>query len=199
MTNTKREALFERSKHPLIVLAVSTVLGAVLIPTVTTAIAQQNRRLERRTLHAAKALELSGEAERALASVLLEFKSFVEYESVADLPARAALRQRVRILWSDFDRTAWWWHWSLLQEAAILRLVDQREAESMRSAVDAYQANLTATTEAIEPLSALLMSDGSRSVTELAARTLEEVERRARSLQNERTTIVGALMEPLLR
>lgn len=198
MANVDKPSVFERSKHPLVVLAFSTAIGAILIPSVTARIAREHRRLDLRTAHAAQALQSSADAERSLALVILEFKSFVEYESVEDPAARAALRQRIRALWADFDRKAWWWHWSALQEAQVLRLLDEREARAMRAAVDSYQANLVSTAEALNPLSALLLSEQSRPRADLAASALVEFNNRARALQQERTTIVGALINPLL-
>lgn len=199
MAESRRVSKFELTKHPLVVLAVSTLIGAILIPVVTARIAQQSKRAELRTAHAVQALRSSADTERLFNLVATELANFVKGERVADTKARAALRERVRELYAEFDRQAWWWHWSVLQEAQVLKLINDEEERRIKTEMTAYQDNLTQTVAALNPLWSLLVTEAANPGAKAVATALAAFEERTRALQAERAGIVARMIEPLTR
>ena len=107
MGEDTRRNLFEHTKHPLIVLALSTIIGSVLVPYVGSGLARETRRAELRASHVVQALQSSAKTDRQLNLLLIEFGNFVQDESIANQAARVALRGRIYSPYADFNRDAW--------------------------------------------------------------------------------------------
>jgi hypothetical protein len=198
MTEAHQSTALETTKHPLVVLAVATVLGSVLIPYVNSRIARENRQRELRVSQAVQALRSSSETDRRLNLVLTEFANFVKDESPNDSAARSALRERVYRLYAEFNRDAWWWHWQLLQEIQVLHLVDDDAARIMRAAIEEYAANLKESTQALDPLWGRLISTGTQPGRDVSS-VLDSSSLRSMDLLRKRQEIIGRMIAPLVR
>jgi hypothetical protein len=197
MGKDSRPTLFEQTKHPLIVLAFSTILGSALIPYVGSRLARETRRAELRASHVVEALQSSARTDRQLNLLITEFGNFVKDESITDQIARTALRGRIYSLYADFNRDAWWWHWQLLQEAQVLQLVNGDETRAMRVAIEEYGANLQKTTQAIDPLWGALLSARFDAEPRRVESLFAESNSRARMLQQQRQEVVARMLRPL--
>lgn len=195
----QRLTAIERTKHPLVVLVVATILGSVLIPYANTRFAKDSRLHDLRISHAQEALQSASLTDRRLNLLLTEFAIFIKDESRHNSAARSALRERVYSLYAEFNRDAWWWYWPMVQEARLLHLVDEEAAQSMGSATEAYAANLQQSTMALDPLWALLLTDGNRSTPKDAAALLASSSSRLSELQSMRQEIMGRMVAPLTK
>ena len=198
MTAAPQSTALETTKHPLVVLAVATALGSVLIPYVNSRIALENRQRELRVSQALQALRSSSETDRRLNLVLTEFANFVKDESASGSAARSALRERVYRLYAEFNRDAWWWHWQLLQETQVLHLVDDDAARIMRAAIEEYAANLKESTQALDPLWGRLIPTGTQPGRDVSS-VLDSSSLRSMDLLRKRQEIIGRMIAPLVR
>ena len=197
MDKDARRKLFEQTKHPLIVLALGTILGSVLVPYVGSRLARETRRAELRAAHAIRALQSSAKTDLQLNLLLTEFGSFVQDESITDQAARFALRGRIYSLYADFNRDAWWWYWQLLQEAQVLGLVNADEEIVMRAAIEEYASHLQETAGAINPLWQSLLSASSTPEPRQVQSIFAECLSRVRNLQRLRQQAVARMLRPL--
>jgi hypothetical protein len=199
MPKDTSSTLFERSKHPLVVLACATLLSSVLIPVVNSQISSRQRQADLRPSKALQALQSSSETERRINGLLTEVENIMKGEIGFDSQAQAAIRQRIYLLYAEFNRDAWWWHWQLLQEVRILRLVDEASAEAIRNANMQYNSNLQQTTQALDPLWGLLVSSGETSRPKDGRTIVASTRSIAESLRRDRQEIVARMIAPLLR
>jgi len=198
-TTQQRLTVVERTKHPLVVVVIATLLGSVLIPYANARFAKENRLQELRFSHAKQALQSGSQTDRQLNMLLTEFAIFIKEESGGSASARSNLRERVYRLYAEFNRDAWWWYWPMVQEARLLHLVDEQDARSMSAAAEAYATNLEESTTALDPLWGLLLSDATRSTSRDVATVLASSLSRSNELQQVRHEIIGRLVAPLLR
>jgi hypothetical protein len=199
MDKPRRLTVLEISKHPLVVLAVTTLIGSIAIPFVNARITQANRQKELRSSYAMQALRSGFETDRRLNLLLTEFEMFVKDELTDDSGDWNALRERAVRLYADFNRDAWWWYWELLRATEVLDLVDEASIDTMRAAIDDYEANLRRSAEAIDPVWALLKPVGAaerevRSASSVFALSVSE----SRDLRETRQEIVGRMVAPLI-
>jgi hypothetical protein len=188
-----RMSTFERTKHPLIVVAITTLLGSVLIPLVNSNIATTNRMRERRDNLAIDAIRYARETDRRLNLVLTEFGNYAKDQPRRDKASRAALRERVINLYAEFDREGWWWYWPLLQELRLMKLVDHSRANSISAEMDSYAANLKASTRTLDPLwGAFISSNTPRETAD--STSFDLVSSRLDELQSERQEILSRMV-----
>lgn len=199
LTKEQRLTALERTKHPLVVLVVATILGSVLIPYANGRFAKDSRLHDLKVSHAKQALQSASLTDRRLNLLLTEFAIFIKGESRNNSAARSALRERVYTLYAEFNRDAWWWYWPMMQEARLLHLVDEEAARSMGIATEAYAANLQESTTALDPLWALLLTDATRPTPRDAAAVLASSTSRLMELQSARQEIIGRMVAPLTK
>src|SRR5678815_2479939 len=188
-TIQQRLTVVERTKHPLVVVVIATLLGSVLIPYANARFAKEGRLHELRFSHAKQALQSGSQTDRQLNMLLTEFAIFVKEKSGGSASARSSLRERVYRLYAEFNRDAWWWYWPMVQEARLLHLVDEQDARSMGAAAEAYATNLEESTTALDPLWRLLLSDATRSTSRDVAALLATSLSRSNELQQARHEI----------
>jgi hypothetical protein len=199
MTDASESTVFETTKHPVVVLAVATLLGSVLVPYVNARIAQQNSHRELRMSHALQVLRSSSETDRRINLLLTEFANFIQDESISDPAARTALRERVYRLYGEFNRDAWWWYWPLLQEVRVLGLVDESAAIVMSAAIEKYAVYLQESTQALDPLWRHLVSNRAQSGSNQVSSILASTSSRLKDLQQKRQEAIGQMVAPLIR
>jgi hypothetical protein len=198
MQSMGKMTTFETTKHPLIVLAVATLLGSVLFPLANAYISKASRLDELRTSHALQALRSSHATDSRLNLLITEFQNFAKDEDVTDPRAIAALSQRVKPLYADFNREAWWWYWQLLQESRLLRLVDSAEEKPMRLAMDEYSSNLKECTVVGAGIWRILTTTSVRPSKDEASAALAAADKRMAELQQQRSEIIARMIQPLL-
>jgi hypothetical protein len=199
MDKPRRLTALEISKHPLVVLAVTTLIGSIAIPFVNARVTQSNRQKELRSSYAMQALRSGFETDRRLNLLLTEFEMFVKDELSEDSGDWNALRERAVRLYAEFNRDAWWWYWELLRATEVLDLVDEASIDAMRAAINDYEANLRRSAEAIDPVWALLKPVGGaerevRSASSVFALSVSQ----SRDLRETRQEIVGRMVAPLI-
>ena len=152
MAASAPSSTFERSKHPLLVLAISTLIGSILVPYFSTRLTEQNRRSELRVSKALEAVRANTLTERQLNTLLNEVVLYARDSVTPDVAARAAFRSRYFDAYAEFDRHAWWWYWPWLQELQILNIVNARETELLIRALTEYTKNLVASLDVMRPI-----------------------------------------------
>ena len=136
------ESLSERTKHPLVVLAVSTMIGSVLIPILAARSTHASRLRDLRVTHTMEAIRANANTDRNLNRLLTELNNYVKDEQDGKESSRVAFRRRFQDAYAEFERDAWWWYWSWLEELRVLRVVNGEERAAMTDAMKSYATNL---------------------------------------------------------
>jgi hypothetical protein len=187
------------SKHPLVVLVAATLLGSVLIPAVNGQIDRQRRVRELKAERGNAALRSAWDVERKLNLLRTAFVAFYKDEVMSGVDTRAsrqALRDRVYALHQDFDRDAWWWHWQMLEEVKVLRLLDDEALAQLEQAVGRYQAALLATSDPIDRYWERLIRG--REPVSGAGGFIDEVEARMRELGDRRRQAIRDMVQAII-
>jgi hypothetical protein len=144
-----------------------------------------------------EALRSSATTERQINELQTEFMLFAKNDLWDNVQARRDVQSRLSALYGDFNRDAWWWHWQLLHEVRLLRLVDEASVREIRSGIEEYSANLQQTTREAGPLWSLL--NGWPVNAKVRQDTLESVTVRLEALRQKREELVRRMIAPLMR
>jgi hypothetical protein len=195
-----RELVAEAVKHPLFVLLVGTLLGSIAIPQVNRSIEADRRLATTRVEYAQKALQSARDVDRKLnviSTLLDNFRKDQVNPQTLTNESISQLRTQLYKLYEDFDREAWWWHWQALEDSDLLGLLTADTRQDFADAAEAYQRNLVAATQALDPLWRLTVDRRTPDVSgmNLAA---DEMLARLRELANERQQVVRQMVRAVL-
>jgi hypothetical protein len=144
--------LLETSKHPLVILLVTTLLGSILIPDINSR-ATRARELEKlRAERALEAVKTNSEVDRLLNLLLTDFSSFWNDTEDGNFESqRPELRAKIYKTYGEFDSFSWWWYEQAWQEAVILGLIDKKTSDKeLEAAYAQYKDSLLASSIAID-------------------------------------------------
>lgn len=163
-----KRGLFETTRHPLVVLAASVVLGSLAVPLIRSFIDRQEREAQERHDRAIAILDSANAVERDLNTLMTEFEHFFKTERFQETGFNAKetwtdFRRSVWGHYQDFDQRAWWWWRDELQRISVLGLVKDESLERMYSTCEEYNRSLVQSAQALDPLWALVASPSSDS------------------------------------
>ena len=197
----KHHWILDTSKHPLVILLVGAVIGSVVVPRINSRIEREKRQQGLRAERGTAILKSAWETERKLNLLKTAFESFYRDQLAtgkATTEYREALRDKVYALYQDFDRDAWWWHWQVLEEVKVLKLVDDARFPELDRAVHDYHDALLASTrpldrywdELIRRPELVSEIEGAKTLSEVGPQLVQLGERRRESIRQMVQTIV---------
>ena len=142
--------------HPLFLLIVGSIVGSLLIPPVSEKINRQKVLHEARLRKAVEIVDNNTRTITQLNSMVTRLSSFHD-TNIRRQPSPEKLKQLQEKLvedmdnrWLEFEKTGWWWYQDLNDEAVILGIIPAAGTSTLRQHVNAYHANILATSNAMK-------------------------------------------------
>jgi hypothetical protein len=186
--------------HPLLLLAVATAIGSILIPYFSER-ATRKKVLQEARLR--KAIDIVDNNTRTVSQLnSLGTRVVMFHENNARLkPTPARLRELQDKLIEDmdsryleFEKTGWWWYRDLNDEAVILKIVPASGSDSLRNDVNAYGANILNTTNALKGFWHACVSAEYDYKNDKINQLKNEMDQKLGALFAERNEILGRLV-----
>jgi len=180
--------LTDLARHPLVVLAVATIIGSAIVPMVNASIERDRRFREAKAERASTLLRSARDLDRKLNLVFTEFTNFQRDEvamGVVTPDSRRDFKSRVYARYEDFNRDAWWGHWQTLEDVMLLDLLDDAADRELSGLVTKYHDNLVAASGALDPLWTALVRDD-HSTSETAAKVVADANAKLIDLHQQR-------------
>lgn len=143
-------------KHPLFLLVVGSVIGSFLIPWISQK-SDKSRVLREARLK--KQVEIVGNNTRTISQLhsLVTTLGIFHKDNISLRPSpeklsalQDKLREDMNRGYAEFEKTGWWWHRSLNDEAEILEIVLPNGSQKLRDHVNEYHENIRATVAAVD-------------------------------------------------
>jgi hypothetical protein len=140
--------------HPLFLLLLGTMLGSVLIPSLSARFNTKRLLSETRHQEALNTIEKGFDVDRRLNSVSTRLASFAKDHQRLHQPIvfSEAILTKVEDLYVEFEQRAWWWCAEEFAKAKVLRLLSNEQLEQFSSLARQYHDNLLASTVALDHL-----------------------------------------------
>ena len=181
--------------HPLFLLLVGSILGSILIPSLSARFNAERLLRETRHQEAITTIEKGYDVDRKLNSVATRLVSFAKDHARLHQPIvfSEAILTKVEDLYVEFDQRAWWWCSEEFAKAKVLRLLSGEELKRFSTLADRYHDNLMASTAELDRLRvACLGANPDPRAAEVEAKAAVE---RLRQLMLERDQIVNAMAD----
>ena len=194
----KKPTWFDWTKHPILVLGLTTALTTLLVPIWTRQAERDKQVAELRLQHVRTTLQTSREVDRDLNQIITRFEGFKDdHQRASKIPtaaAREALKVQFDAHYAAFERNAWWWHWLALQDAKTLKLIDAEQEKTMSSACEKYQRNIHETVRVLKTLREAFIGGAGFP---RGAQEWEANRKRLADLLTERQNIVQEIVKPV--
>jgi hypothetical protein len=139
--------------HPITVVAVSSLLSALLIPWISARMNDRRLINDARLQECLSILKNTSEADQRLNTLVTTMEIFLkDSASIGEITRqdRQQIRTELARQYQDFDRQVWWWWSRLPTEARLLRIVV--DTKDLNKIVDEYQTNIRQSTKALDGL-----------------------------------------------
>jgi hypothetical protein len=186
-------------RHPLTIVAVTTVLSSFVIPLLAHRSDVRQQRLRR----ALDILDRDMEVNRRLNSLLTTLEIF--HKDNSGVAARLGdyrqeqreLRKTMAARYVEFDNVAWWWYQRLPTEASILGLTSPAETARVTDLMRRYEANLVKNTQVLNDLWNAFLREEYRPTDTRNTELMTETRKQLEELAGQRMRLVQALAELL--
>lgn len=200
MAENKLKSSLVVLSHPLFLLVVGSIVGSLLIPPVSEKINRQKVLHEARLRKAVEIVDNNTRTITQLNSMITRLSSFHD-TNIRRQPSPEKLKQLQEKLvedmdnrWLEFEKTGWWWYQDLNDEAVILGIIPAAGTSALRQHVNAYHANILATSNAMKlmwrPCTAADYDYKDARIT----KSREEMNQKLNDLFNERIQLVNNLV-----
>lgn len=143
------------ASHPLILVIIAAILSAWLIPWIHFKSERRRVLFEKRLDKAIDITKNHQEVTARLNALQSALEMFQKDNLVTNLSAarleeeKNKLRERMNMLYLEFDNKAWFWYWNLIRNAKIVGVFKTGEIEYLKKQMLAYEDNLV---KSLEPL-----------------------------------------------
>ena len=193
---------FRVLKHPLFLMVVGSVIGSFLIPWISQKTDRSRVLREARLKKKVEIISKNTETISQLNVLVTRLGTFHKDNiRLKPSPPRLAelqdkLREDMNKLYTDFEKTGWWWYRSLNDEAVILEIVPQSGSDKLRLDVNLYGENIKETVKAFNDFWHKCLSkeydfEEKGNVSQIQAKMYE----RLNQLENERVVLVNNLVQ----
>jgi len=149
---------FEFLRHPLLLLAVGSIIGSFLIPYLTDRATKKKVLQEARLRKAVDIVDTNTRMVSQLNSISTRVSMFHENNlrlkpSPEELrTARDKLIEDIDERYLEFEKAGWWWYRDLIDEAVILKIVPPNGSDQLREHINSYGQNMLDTTNALKTM-----------------------------------------------
>jgi hypothetical protein len=200
MAGNKLKASLGVLSHPLFLLVVGSIVGSLLIPPVSEKINRQKVLHEARLRKAVEIVDNNTKTVTQLNSMVTRLTSFHD-TNIRRQPPPEKLKQLQEKLvedmdnrWLEFEKTGWWWYQDLNDEAVILGIIPATGTGALRQHVNAYHANILATSNAMKLMWRPCKAADYDYKDPRFIKILEDMNRTLNDLFNERIQLVNNLV-----
>ena len=194
------KSLKEISKHPLVLLLVGTLLGSLIIPQLREREANERELADLRSQKAFAAFSANQGVDADLNGMTTGFENLLKARvQTLDSPRDLDLQRQIDTHHAAFNRDAWWWFPQLITEAEIFGILEPNSASEARSLAKRYDANLIATSTALEPFWFLMESKPALSPPDKLDHLLRQIHDSNKRMAEDRLQIVSAFAGLLLK
>lgn len=200
MAENKAKGLLTVLSHPLFLLMVGSIVGSFLVPRISEKINRQKVQHEARLKKAVEIVDNNTRTVTQLNSMVTRLSSFHD-SNIRRQPSPEKLKQLQEKLvedmdarWLEFDKTGWWWYQDLNDEAVILGIIPAVGTSTLRQHVNAYHANILATSNAMKMMWRPCTAADYDYKDARFVKIREEMNQKLNDLFNERIQLVNNLV-----
>ena len=189
-------------RHPLTLLIIGSLLGSFIIPYISSLSSKKQLLREARLKNALEILHNDSNIDSQL-NVMRTRLGMFHQDNSRQKPSPTELKQRqdklaedINARYLEFDRTAWWWHKNLYQEAIILELTPPTGSGELLKRLDEYNKNVVDTVDALNKYwSASLSRDYKLEESGKITQIREEMDKNWDDLRKKRKTLVSKIVK----
>ena len=197
----KAHPVIEYLRHPLVVLLVGSLVGSIVIPYINARSTETRLFQEARLRKATEIMNHSREFSSEMNSLMTAIGSY-HFDNIRMRIRPAEYKQtqkefnkKMNDRYIEFDKKAWWWYGSLLQEAAILKLASQDDLRKIDEDIKKYAANVNEHTGVMGELWHAVVSPDYDPHDEKIARFIEVANKKVAELSEDRRIIIEHIIQ----